>query len=160
MVTPQCAQGRVSRDARAQQGRGSGQVEVGGNAKNEVLVDHDAVGVAAVRHASHVLVREVVSKGKVVTKLLEPSLALGTGAIGVHDAAHGSKVAGLELGHARTDLSHPPDDFMAGNARINGRHQSAPLIAGLVEVGVADAAEENLDLHVVFGGIAARDRCR
>ena len=34
----------------------------------------------------------------------------------------------------------------------------APLVADLVEIGVADAAEEDFDLHVVFGRIASRDR--
>jgi hypothetical protein len=46
---------------------------------------------------------------------------------------------------------------MAGNAGINGRHYFLPLVAHLVKIGVADAAEENLDLDVVCAGIAPGD---
>src|SRR5260370_14751399 len=49
-------------------------------------------------------------------------------------------------------------DFMAGNAWVNGGYESAPLVASLVEIGVADTAEEDFDLHVVFSWIAPRDR--
>ena len=34
----------------------------------------------------------------------------------------------------------------------------APLVTDLMEIGVADAAEEDFDLHVAFGRIAPRDR--
>jgi hypothetical protein len=47
---------------------------------------------------------------------------------------------------------------VAGNARIDGGHHTAPLIADLVQVGVTDAAEENFNLHVILGWIAPRDR--
>ena len=56
------AQGRVGRDPGAEQRRGPGEIEVGGNAQDEVLVDDDAVGVAAVGDAAEVLVRGVVGE--------------------------------------------------------------------------------------------------
>jgi hypothetical protein len=34
----------------------------------------------------------------------------------------------------------------------------APLVTDLMQVGVTDAAEENVDLHVAFGRNAPRDR--
>lgn len=43
---------------------------------------------------------------------------------------------------------------MTGNNRIDRGHNTAPLVTYRMEVGVADAAEENFDLHVVFGWIA------
>jgi hypothetical protein len=46
---------------------------------------------------------------------------------------------------------------MAGNARVDRRHDAAPFIADLVEIGVTDTAEQDLDLYVVFGWIAPRD---
>jgi hypothetical protein len=55
---------------------------------------------------------------------------------------------------------------MAWDARVDGRHHAAPLIAGLVEVGVADTAEKDFDLYVVFGwlspcnGGSGKRRCR
>jgi len=52
-----------------------------------------------------------------------------------------------------------------GQSHVAGILQS-PLIPDLVEIGVTDAAEQNLNLYVVFGWIAPRDhggrqrRCR
>ncbi len=112
-------------------------------------VDDDAVGVAAVGDAAGVLVGEVVGEGEVGAELLEARLALGAGAVGVDHAADRGEVAGLELGDGGADLGDAADDLVAGNAGIDGGHHAAPLVAGLVEIGVADAAEENLDLHVV-----------
>ena len=105
-----------------------------------------------------VLVGEVVGEGEVRAELLESGLALGAGAVGVDHAADRGEVAGLEFGHGGADLGDAADDLMAGNAGVDGGHHAAPLVAGLVEIGVADAAEENFDLHVVFGWIAPRDR--
>ena len=46
------AHGRVGRDPGAEERRGSGEVEVGGDAQDEAFVDDDAVGVAAVGDAA------------------------------------------------------------------------------------------------------------
>jgi hypothetical protein len=46
---------------------------------------------------------------------------------------------------------------MARYAGKDGGHYIAPLVAGLVEIGVADAAEQNFDLDVVRSGIAPFD---
>ena len=91
-------------------------------------------------------------------ELLESGLALGAGAVGVDQAADCGEVAGLELRHGGADLGDAADDLMAGDAGVDGGHDFPPLVAGLVEIGVADAAEEDFDLHVVIGGIAPRDR--
>jgi hypothetical protein len=47
---------------------------------------------------------------------------------------------------------------VAGNAGVNGGDGTAPLVADLVEVGVADTAEEDLDLHIRLGWFAPLDR--
>ena len=44
------------------------------------------------------------------------------------------------------------DDLVAGNAGIHSGHYVVPFVAHLVQVGVADAAEEDLDLDVVGSG--------
>ena len=93
---------RVGGDPGAEQRRGSGEVEVGGNAQDEALVDDDAVGVAAVGDAAEVLVGEVVGERHVRAELLEARLALGAGAVGVDQAADRGEVAGLELGDRRS----------------------------------------------------------
>ena len=101
---------------------------------------------------------EVEGEGHVRAELLEAGLALGAGAVRVDHAADRGEVAGLELGDGRADLGDAADDLMARDDRVDGGHDAAPLVADLVEIGVADAAEEDFDLHVVFGWIAPRDR--
>jgi hypothetical protein len=90
---------RVGGDARAEQRRGAGEVEVRRNVEHEMVFDDDAVGIAAVGNAAAVSVREVVGEGEVLAELLEASLAFGSRAIGIDHAADGSEVAGLELGY-------------------------------------------------------------
>ncbi len=97
-------------------------------------------------------------KVDVRAELLKACLALGAGAVGVDHAADGGEVAGLELGDGGANLGDAADDLVAGDAGVDGGHYAAPLVPDLVEIGVTDAAEENLDLYVVFGWIAPRDR--
>ena len=52
----------------------------------------------------------------------------------------------------RADFHHAADDFMAGHARVGC---ASPFIASNVDVGMADAAVKNLNLHIVRAGIAA-----
>ena len=139
-------------------GAAAGEIEVGGDAQNEVLVDDDAVGVAAIGDASEVLVRRVVGEDHVRAELLKASLALGAGAVRIDHAADRGEVAGLVLGDRRADLGDTADDLVAGDDRVDSGHEPAPLVADLMQIGVADAAEKDLDLDVAFGWIASRDR--
>ena len=123
-----------------------------------MLLDDDAVRVAAVGDAAGVLVREVVGEDHVVAEVLVTLLALRAGAVRVHHAAHSGQVAGLEPGHRRAHLRHAAHNLMAGNARVNGGHQLVPLVPHLVQVRVTDSAEKNLNLDVVRCRIAPRDR--
>jgi hypothetical protein len=93
-----------------------------------------------------VFVRKVVGEGEVRAELLKTGLTLGTCAIGVDQTANCSEIASLELGNRGTDLCDTADNLMARHARVNRGHHAAPLIANLMEIGVADAAEENIDL--------------
>ncbi len=126
--------------------------------QDKALVDDHAVGVAAIGDASQVLIGEVVGEDHVRAELLEASLALGAGAVGIDHAAHGGEVPRFESSDRGADPGDPADDLMAWDAGIHGRHDAAPLIADLVEIGVADTAEQDLDLHVVFRWIPACDR--
>src|SRR5262245_52198316 len=80
------------------------------------------------------------------------------GAVRVDQATDRGEVAGLVLCYCRADPSDTTDDLMAGDNRVYSGHGTAPLVTHRMEVRVADAAEEDLDLHVVFGWIAPRDR--
>ena len=148
---------RVGGDSGAEQRRGPGKIEVGRNAENKALVDDNAVGVPSIRHAASVLVGEVVREGHVGAELLKAGLALRTGAVCVHQAADRGQIAGLEFGDGGAYLGDAADNLMAGHTRVDGRHDAFPLIAGLVEIGVADATEKDFDLDVGGGWIAPRD---
>ena len=63
----------------------------------------------------------------------------------------------LNLVTALADPDDAPNDFMTGNAGIHGGHNHLPFVANLVEIGVADSAEENLDLDILRAGRTARD---
>ena len=107
---------------------------------------------------SEVLVRGIEGENHVRTELLQAGLARRAGAVRVHHAADRGKVAGLELGNCGADLGDPADDLMAGDDGVDGRHEAAKLVTDMVEIGVADTAEQDVDLNVVCGWIAPRDR--
>src|ERR1017187_2187049 len=77
---------------------GAGEIEVGGDAQNEVFIDDDAIGVATIGDASEVLVRGVEGERQVRTEILKPRLTPGAGAVRVDEAADRGEVAGLVLG--------------------------------------------------------------
>src|SRR5208283_2852806 len=153
------AHGRVCGDPSTQERRSPGEIEVGRDAQNETLVDDDAVGITSVGDATEILVRGVEGKPLVRAEVLKARFALGTGAVRVDQAPNRAEVTHFIFGHRRADLGHTPNDLVAGDNRVNRGHELAPLVADRMEIGVADAAEENINLHIVFGWIAPRDRC-
>src|SRR4029077_15502548 len=135
-----------------------GEFEVAGDAQNEVFIDDDAIGISAIGDTSKVLVRSVVGEHQARTKLLQAGLALWTRAVGIDQAADGSKVARFIFIDFRADLGDTPDDFMARDDRVNSGHEAAPFVTNLVEVGVADATKQDFDLHVAVSWTATRNR--
>src|SRR5204862_4557337 len=77
--------------------------------------------------------------------------------IRINHAADRSEVAGFVLGNCRADLGHTADDLMAGDDRIVSGHELAPLVADRMQIGVADAAKQDLNLHVAVSWIATLD---
>src|SRR5213595_2287220 len=140
--------GRVCSDAGAEQWRSGGDIEVGGDAQNEMFVGDDAFGVVAVSNPSEVLIRRVEGEDHVRAELFKASFAVRAGSIRVDHAADRGKIPGLVLGNRRADLGDTADDLMAGNNRVIRGHELAPLVADRMEIGVADPAKQNVDLHV------------
>ena len=62
------------------------------------------------------------------------------------------EIAGLQLAHVRADTHDATHDFVPRHHRIQ---RVAPVVPTLVQIRVADAAVENLDLHVQGTRIAA-----
>src|SRR5690606_36142062 len=69
-------------------------------------------------------------------------------------AADADHIAGLEAGHLAADGADAADDLVPRHAAIQ---RAAPLRARGVQVGMADAAIRDLDLHVLRAGRAAGD---
>ena len=88
---------RVRRDPGAEQRRGSGRIEVGGDAQHELLIDDDALGVAAEGDAAEVLIRCVVGEGRVGTELLDVLLAVAAGVVRIDQATDPHEISRLEL---------------------------------------------------------------
>ena len=150
-------QGRESGDAGAEQRRGARRIEIRRNLQDEPLIDHNAVGVAAVGNTSRVSIGEVIGEGKVRAELFKPFFAFRAGAVGIDHAANGAQVADFKFLYSGADFGDPADNFVARDDRVDGGHCSAPLIARLMQVGVTDSAEEDFYLHVVLGWIAPLD---
>jgi hypothetical protein len=86
-----------------------------------------------------------------------PSWQFGTGVIGINQAADADGIARLEPGHRGSNFHDTTDDLVARHTWIYRGQEIVPFVASVVEVGVADTTEENLDLHVVLGSIATRN---
>ena len=128
-----------------------------GTRRHETLVDDDALGVAAIGDDSGVLVRRIKRERHIRAELLKARPALGTRAVGIDHAANRCKVARLEFRDCRSDFGHAANDLMTRNNRVHRRHEFAPLITHRVKIGMANTAEQDFDLHIVFGWIATRD---
>ena len=89
-------------------------------------------------------------------------MALRTGAVRVHHAAHRGKITALELRDCGADFRDSAGNFVSRYAGVDSGHHAAPLVADLVQIGVADTAKQNFDLYVVFRRIAPRNcgRCK
>lgn len=91
-------------------------------------------------------------------EVFEAFAAVGTGVVGVDQATDRDEIADLMRGDSGADLGDATDDLVARHAGIHRRQHIGPFIVGIVQVRVADAAEQDLYLHVTLGRRAARDR--
>ncbi len=149
---PHLAQRRVGGDARAQQRRGGGRVEVVRHAQHEGFVDHQLRGVAAVGDvARHAVLAVVGADEAVLAVLLEAFRAARAGAAGVDQTADADQLADLEARHLRANRGDAAHDFVARHHRED---RVAPFVARLVQIGVADAAVQHVDLDVEFAQVA------
>ncbi len=81
------------------------------------------------------------------------ALAAGTAsAAGIDHASDGGEVALLEKGRFGASLGYPADNFMSRKARVD---RIMPFVAGLMKVGMANAAIDNFDLDVLWSRVAA-----
>src|SRR5262247_4910812 len=133
------AHGRVGGDPGAEQRRSSGQVEAGGNFHNVVFIDHDVLGITTIGDTPKMLVRGIVRESQIRAELLQAGPTLVAGTIGIAHTADRGEIAGLELRDAGADVGHPAHNLVPRHTGVDCRHDLLPLIADLVEIGVADA---------------------
>ena len=122
--------------------------------QHEGFLDDDGLRVAAVGVFAAEQ-RAVVGTGEAVVAVLLLAFAAGrTMAAAVDHAADAGEVARLELADPATDGNDAADDLVTGHRRIK---RVLPLVAGGVDVRMADAAIEDLDLHIVRARVAPFD---
>ena len=119
------SQRRVSRDARAQKRRRGRRIEFIGKSKDEILIDHDALRIAAVCDPAGVRIFAVIGKSRAAfAELLEARAAVCTHSIGIDQTSDCGQLAFLKFPYPASDLDDASDDFMAGHARKNGATHS------------------------------------
>ena len=146
-------QGRPGGDPGAQQRRGTLQVQAVRDVQDERGGHHDLFGVAALGLAVVVAVDPAVGEGGAFfAVLLQAPFAGGALLAGIDHAADTDPVPGPEAGDGRAHLDHPADHLVAGHDRVGS---PAPVVAGGVQIRVADPAVQDLDHHVVGPRVAA-----
>ena len=73
----------------------------------------------------------------------------GTDATGIHHTPDRGKVTFFEFRYGPAGFHHPADDLVPGNTGINRRHRVLPFVSDLVQIGMADAAIQDIDLQVL-----------
>src|SRR4051812_14848709 len=97
----------------------------------------------------------VVGEGReLLAVLLESAPATRAGAAGVNHAADGGEIALFEFRDGTAGLDYASYDFVAGH---DGVDRIVPLVARLVEIGVADAAIQDVDHYIVRERMTALD---
>ena len=105
------------------------------------------LGIAALGHLLRDAVEAAIGQRvALAAELLLALAALVAMLAAVDHAADRHVVARLEAGDLGADLDHAADDLVAGHERVV---RPAPVIAGQVQVRVADAAIEDLHRDVV-----------
>jgi hypothetical protein len=83
--------------------------------------------------------------------LLQAPTTFRTGAAGIDEAPNSDPIADLELADLAAHGLRDARNLVAGNHREDG---VSPLIARLVNIGMADAAKLDIDENVVFPRVA------
>ena len=76
-----------------------------------MFVDDDALGVAAISDATEMFVRRIESERHVWAELLEVTLAICAGAVGIDHATHRDEIVWFVFANGRTDLGYAADDL-------------------------------------------------
>ncbi|EXI73854.1 MAG: hypothetical protein AW07_01990 [Candidatus Accumulibacter sp. SK-11] len=150
--TPMAQRG-VGCDAGAEEGGDARQILlVVPDVQDKGLLDDDRPRIAAegIFAAEH---RTVVGSGETAFTVLLFTLMAGMAMpTTVDHATDARQITDLEAANAIADGDHATNDFVPGNTGILG---VVPLAANRVEIRMANAAIQNLDLHILRARVAA-----
>lgn len=134
-------------------GGNGGEVVRMGNFQYKFLAHNDVVGITAVGIFLPTEGRAVIGSGKtIVAELFQPFGAGRAMLAAVDHAADADQITDLVSVHCTAYRRYSTDDFMAGYRWEQG---VAPLVACGMQVGVTDAAVQDVDLHVLWRGRSA-----
>ena len=70
-----------------------------------------------------------------------------------------SQFSPLQLANRRADPGDGANDLVARYDRVDKRHDTALLVVHRMQVGMADTAEQDFDLHIALGWLPAGSPC-
>jgi hypothetical protein len=108
---------------------------------------HDLVRIAAIGGRFTIAFKIIIGAyGTIAAKLIQSLFSVIAFPAGVYQAAYARQVTRLEPRNGRTHLANPAYDLMA---RYHWVFRIAPLIPHLVNVRMANATVEDLEMHIV-----------
>ena len=151
------AQRRIGGDAGTEQRRDRSKlIDRVTDLQHEMVIDDDLLRIAAQRMARRVVGLAIIGAGPPLFAIIFQILfAAGACAAAIDQTAHAHDIAHLEAGDLCPDGADVTDDFMARNAGVK---RAAPFGADLMQVGMADAAIGDVDLHIARTYRAPFDR--
>src|SRR5690606_14267859 len=138
-------QWRIGRNARAKQGCHRRQLRFRvANTQNVTLMHNDLLRIATQCMARRIFSGRVISRHHRIAIILEAVLAFTATLAAIHDTPDPDEIPFFKGGNVVSDRGDPTDNFMPGDAWENG---SGPFRPDLMEIGMADPAVSNGNLH-------------
>src|SRR5689334_12948109 len=101
-------------------------------AKGVILIDDNALRIAAVGPATGMFVVSIVSESSPLgAELFQVRLAVNAFTAGIDQTANGRAVALLKLLYFRPEFDHPPHNLVTRNARVL---RGAPFVPSNVQI--------------------------
>ena len=115
--------------------------------QNEAVVYDDLLGIAAKCVAERVGARRVISRDAPGLAILLQAICAGMAMLAAVDhAADADQIPFLEGGNLLSEPADPTYDLMSGYTWVDG---AMPFIPGRMQVGMADPAKHDVDLHIM-----------
>ena len=101
----------------------------------------------------------IVRKCHIWTELFHARSATGALMVGCNHASDTDDIALFESRYTGSNFCDLSNNLMPRDARISRRHQTVPLVARRVQIRMANATKEDVDMNISFGNVSAWNRC-